>query len=196
MSKNWKGHQKAVARAFRMVETSVRVAPPDCPDSVDVDIVRKRLELERFDHGMPSSRFLPEAKSGYHPSQVWLDIQIKLKELDATQNELFPIVQISNQGDPLWIMLMEDMQLLLHNVEVGNIQTRAIVINYKAMIPQVPVGSGFGQLYRYIQKPQYANKKPVVVWHFDRFRFGSDLCFFREADLREVGGKLLKIFIF
>jgi hypothetical protein len=36
----------------------------------------------------------------------------------------------------------------------------------------------------------------VVVWHFDRFRFGSDLCFFREADLREVGGKLLKIFIF
>jgi hypothetical protein len=196
VSKDWKGHQAAVAKAFRMVTTGIRVAPPDCPDSVDVEVVRQRLDLHRFDDGRKSSAFLPEAKSGYKPSKFWLSVQKDLKHASSSLTTPFPYLIVTDVFDSMFvtIMLMNKLSVVLSNLEVNSIGTVLFNLGYEiATIPKIPVRGGFEQLDRYISKPLYRGKYPVVVWHFDHKRFDDDLCFFKLDDLRKVGKNLLKI---
>lgn len=193
MSKNWKQHQAAVARAFRMVTTGVRVAPPDCPDAVDFATVSKRLELDRFAAGVTSSRFLPEAKSGYKPAKHWCQLRTALK---AASKKRTASIAAAKTEDNYWVVRLADMADLLQAIEIRKeLQTLMICIE-TAAIPENPVRHGFEQLARYRQKPQYCSHFPAVVWHHDHQPFDNDLVFFRPEDMRTLGGHLLKILDF
>lgn len=182
-----------MARAFRMVTTGVRVAPPDCPDAVDIETVAKRLELDRFAGGIRSSRFLPEAKSGYSPAKQWRDVHAALKAL-SKKNKVS--ISAAKTDDGYGIVRLVDMANILTAIEIHNQPVIITIGMIAGVVPVNPVGHGFDQLARYRQKPQYRDKFPAVVWHFDHQPFDTDLVFFRIKDMRTAGGTLLKILDF
>jgi hypothetical protein len=106
----------------------------------------------------------------------------------------FPFYEVANGTSVMHIMLMSSLSRMLLDLEVLGCSVNMRFAGFdRVKLPKVPVLNGLEQLDRYIQKPLYQDKYPVVVWHFDRKRFDDDLCFFKLDDLRKVGKDLLKI---